>query len=61
MGAVLDAVEYLQKKHDFSYVLPGKFLSDPIEGRFGWYRQIHGGNFYISIRQIMQAEKKFAV
>ena len=58
MGAMLDLAEYLQQRHGFCYVLPGKFLSDPIEGRFGWYRQVHEGNFYISIHQIMQAEKK---
>ena len=31
--------------------------SDPIEGRFGWYRQVHGGNFYMSILQLFQTEK----
>ena len=40
------------------YILPGKFSSDPIEGRFGWYRQTNGGNFYTSINQLCQAEKK---
>ena len=33
-------------------------MSDPIEGRFGWYRQSSGGNFYMSVRQLMLAEKK---
>ena len=35
--------DHLQKKHGFSYLLPGKLMSDPIEGRFGWYRQVQGG------------------
>ena len=46
MSAMHELAVYLQLRHGFSYVLPGKFLSDPIEGRFGWYRQVHGGNFY---------------
>ena len=58
MGAVHDLAIYLQYTHGFSYLLTGKFLSDPIESRFGWYQQVHGGNFYISIHQILQAEKK---
>ena len=49
---------YLIKKQNYMYVLPGKFTSDPIEGRFGWYRQVNGGNFYMSIQQLFQAEKK---
>jgi len=60
MGAVHDLAIYLQYTHGFSYVLIGKFLSDPVEGRFEWYRQAHGDNCYISIHQILQAKKKFA-
>ena len=33
-------------------------MSDPIKGRFGWYRQVNGGNFYMSVKQVFQAEKK---
>ena len=50
--------QYLTNQHGFSYVLPGKFCSDPIEGRFGWYRQVNSGNFFMSINQFFQAEKK---
>ena len=42
----------------FRYTLPGKFMSDPIEARFGWYRQASGGNFFMSVKQLMLAEKK---
>ena len=38
--------------------MPGKLLSDPIAVRFGWYRQVHGGNFYVPVKQILLAEKK---
>ena len=53
--------KYLLYKHGFEYVLLGKFMSDPIEGRFGWYRQVIGANFFISTKRLLQAEKKFAV
>ena len=33
-------------------------MSDLIEGQFEWYRQANGGNFYISVKQGLQAEKK---
>ena len=33
-------------------------MSDPIEGRFGWYRLVNGGNFYMSVKQVLHAEKK---
>ena len=49
MRAVTEMVQYLQDKHGFIYVLSGKLMSDPIEGRFGWYRQSNGGNFYMSV------------
>ena len=50
--------EHFISKHSFIYVLPGKFCSDPLEGRFGWYRQVNKGNFFMSINQLFQAEKK---
>ena len=32
-------------------------MSDPVEERFGWYRQVNGGNFYISMKQVFPEEK----
>ena len=58
IGAIPELVKYLNAQHQIDCVLPGKLLSDPIEGRFGWYRQVHGGNFYVSVKQILLAEKK---
>ena len=40
------------------YVLLGHFQSDPIEERFGWFRQLHGGNYYVSVRQLFDSERK---
>ena len=42
-------------KHGFSFVLFEKFMSDSIEGQFEWYRQVNGGNFYMSVKQVLQA------
>ena len=42
----------------FKYVLPGKFTNDAIEGRFGWHREVNGGNFYMLILHLFQGEKK---
>ena len=48
---------HLFSRYGFKYVLPGKFASDPIKGRFGWYRQVNGGSLYVSILQLFQTEK----
>ena len=61
IGAMIDLTKYLRDEHGFRYVLPGKFMSDPIEGRFGWYRQTSGGNFFMSVRQLMDTEKKIRI
>ena len=45
----------------FNYMLLGKFSSDPIESRFGWYRQCNGGNYYLTRRQLFQNEEKLRV
>lgn len=61
MKAFIMCATHLLESHGFSYVLSGKFLSDPIEGRFGWYRQMNGGNFFMSVTQLLQSEKKIRV
>lgn len=57
-SALIELSVYLLERHSFSFVLLGKFQSDPLEARFGYYRQLSGGNFFISCRQLLQAEKK---
>jgi len=39
-------------------VLLGHLQSDAIESRFGWLRQLAGANYYISMRQVMEGDKK---
>ena len=41
-----------------NYVLLAFISSDPIEGRYGWYRQLSGANYFLSVRQFLEAEKK---
>ena len=58
MSAIPKLAAYLVKNHSFQYLLSGKLMSDPIEARFAWYRQVNGGNFFMSVRQLLLAEKK---
>lgn len=51
----------LIEEKGFSYVLLFFFNSDPLERRYGWYRQLAGGNYYLSVRQFLEAEKKIRV
>ena len=49
---------YLLEEKGFSYVCFGFITSDPIERRFGWYRLLGGANYYLSVRQFLESEKK---
>lgn len=59
--ALAGIADHLITKHSFSYVLLGKLQSDPLEGRFGVYRQLNGASYFVSIRQVLLAEKKLRV
>ena len=39
-------------------ILLGSIQSDYLECRFGWYRQLCGANYFNSVLQFLQAEKK---
>ena len=58
---MIELTSYLHHQHEFQYILPGRFMSDPIEARFGWYRQASGGNFFMSVKQLMLTEKKIRI
>ena len=49
--------EHLTKEKGLEYVQLGKIQQDFLEGLFGWYRQLCGGNYYNSVPQFLQAEK----
>ena len=42
-------------QHGHKYVLPGKIQSDRVEGEFGIYRQNSGGNYFISVDQVISS------
>jgi len=46
--------DLLSEAYDF--VLTSRFQSDPIERRFGQYRQMSGGRFLISLKDVMCSE-----
>ncbi|QQP56622.1 Putative LOC100202460, partial [Caligus rogercresseyi] len=53
-----ELANYLLTEKGFQYALLGKINSDPLEQRFGWYRQLAGANYFISVRQFLEAERK---
>jgi hypothetical protein len=55
--ALMSIAKYLLEEKGFEYVLLGQIQTDDLEKRFGWYRQLLGANFFVSVRQIMEAEK----
>jgi hypothetical protein len=55
--ALPDLAAYLLEVKEFRYVLLGKINSDAIEHRFGHYRQLAGANYFLSVRQFLEAEK----
>lgn len=56
-NALVEIAEFLLDEKGFNYVLLGKCQSDDLEERFGWYRQLCGANFFVSVRQVLEAEK----
>ncbi|KAG1670642.1 hypothetical protein GQR58_016742 [Nymphon striatum] len=51
-------IKHVIEQLGFKYILLGKFQSDIIESRFGWYRQLSGANYFISVKQILESERK---
>ena len=50
--------KYLLTDLQFKYVLTGKFQTDKLEYRFSQYRRLAGTNYHVSVREIMESEKK---
>lgn len=57
-NALMEISEYCLQEFDVSYVLLGKFQTDCLEARFGMYRQLAGGQYDVSLRQVFECEKK---
>jgi hypothetical protein len=61
VNAHIDLCEYLLKDLKLSYVLLGKFQTDPLERKFSQYRQMSGGNYNISVSQVLESDKKLKI
>ena len=57
-NALLKISEYCLHDLGAKYVLLGKFQTDCLEARFGQYRQLAGGKYDVSLRQVFECEKK---
>ena len=56
--AITQMSKYLLENCGFNYVLLGKIQSDMIERRFSRIRQLSGANYYISMRQLQESDRK---
>ena len=45
-------------KYGFEFVLLGQIQSYDIKNRFCWYRQLSGGKYFVSTKDIVTTEKK---
>ena len=62
MALTLQAQAYLVTdllQEGYEFVIPAKFQSDPLEQRFSQYRQMSGGNFLVSLREVLNSKKTF--
>jgi len=55
---MIELSKYLLEQLQFKYVLTGKFQTDCLEFRFAQYRRLAGTNYHVSVREIMETEKK---
>ena len=44
-------------EENYEYILTARFQSDPIERRFGQYRQMSGGRFLVSLKDVIYSEQ----
>ena len=55
---MIEYIQYSIKELNVEYVLPGKVQTDNLEKRFSCYRQLSGGNYHVTMTQILESEKK---
>ena len=55
---IVELSNYLLDECNFEYVMLGKFQTDPLEARFGKYRQLSGSNYNVTVTQVLENEKK---
>ena len=49
---------YLLDRAGLNYVLLGPLKTNTIDRRFGWLRELSGANYIISIRQVLEGDRK---
>ena len=54
-------IPYLLNNKCLQYFLLGFIQSDALEGRFRWFRQLCGANYFNSVLQFLQAEKSIRI
>ena len=59
--ALVELAKHILLDREFEYVLLGQLQSDVIEQCFGCYRQLSGANYFVSVRQVLEAEKSIRV
>ena len=57
LKAIVHVSNELISRYNFAYVLSAQFQSDQLEGEFGIYRQLSGGNYFVSAEQVMNTAK----
>lgn len=60
-AVLIESVNNALSHLDTDYVLLGKLQTENLEGCFSCYHQLSGGNYNISVPQILDPEKKMRV
>ena len=59
--ALLEISDYCLNKFGTKFVLLGKSQTDSFKSRFEQYRQLAGGKYNVSLRQVYESEKKICL
>ena len=59
--ALQGLIDYLLREKGLIYITLRHVQSDALENRFGWCRQLCGGNYFTTVRQFLQAEKTIRI
>ncbi|KAG0421808.1 hypothetical protein HPB47_002319 [Ixodes persulcatus] len=57
-SALVKLTSYCFQEIGFDHVMLGKFQTNSLEDRFGKYRQLASAQYHVSIRQILESERK---
>ena len=60
LRAQAQLIEDLLNSEEYSYVIPSKLQSDPLEKRFSQYHQMSGGRFLVSLVEVKNSERILA-